>query len=385
MQRTTWLALVGTLLVTGVLLLLPKPSTGRAFTPGSPDEVLQKVTARVARDAGLSEDEAAGIAKGLIAESRKRGGDPRLLGQAQAVLAPWWNEPAPAAAVRLMRATIKQSLHDFDGALTDLDVLAENPLDVQAQLTRATVLTVLARYDEAEPQCLALRGRADEAVAAACLAPLLALRGRAPEAVKLLGVSLLKVPKKAPLRGWLLSILGEVLTWSGKLDEAVLILRDALAEDDTDTYSRLLLASTLTELARPAEAVALFVSRPELNDAELLEAVLSARAAHTKDAAEREAVLSENTEASRRRGDVVHRREESRYALRIEGDVPRALALAVANIAVQKEPADVRVLLEAALAAKDRAAAAPALEWMKKTGFADPRFVSLAGAVESLP
>lgn len=376
---------MGTLLVTGVLLLLPKPSTGRAFTPGSPDDVLQKVTARVARDAGLSEDDAAGVAKGLIAESRKRGGDPRLLGQAQAVLAPWWNEPAPAARVRLMRATIKQSLHDFDGALTDLDVLAENPLDVQAQLTRATVLTVLARYDDAEPQCLALRGRADDAVAAACLAPLLALRGRAPEAVKLLGVSLLKVPKKAPLRGWLLSILGEVLTWSGKLEEAVLMLRDALAEDETDTYSRLLLASTLTELARPAEAVALFASRQELNDAELLEAVLSARAAHTKDVAEREAVLAENVEASRRRGDVVHRREESRYALRIEGDVPRALALAVANLAVQKEPADVRVLLEAALAAKDRAAAAPALEWMKKTGFADPRFVSLAGAVESLP
>jgi len=82
---------------------------------------------------------------------------------------------------------------------------------------------------------------------------------------------------------------------------------------------------------------------------------------------------------------VVHRREESRYALRIEGDVPQALALAVANIKVQKEPADVRVLLEAALAAKDKAAAAPALEWMKRTGFADPRFVSLAGAVESLP
>jgi tetratricopeptide (TPR) repeat protein len=384
-QRTTWLALVGTLLVTGVLLLLPKPSTGRAFTPRSPEEVLQKVSVRVARDAGLSEAEAADVAKGLIAESRRRGGDPRLLGQAQAVLGPWWNEPSPAAPVRLMRATIKQSLHDFDGALADLDVLAANPLDVQAQLTRATVLTVVGRYEDAEPQCLALRGRADDAVAAACFAPLLALRGRAPDAVKLLGAALLKEPKDSPLRSWLLSILGEVLTWSGKLDQAVLSLREALAADGSDTYSRLLLASTLTELARPWEAVALFADRQELNDAELLEAVLSARAAHTKDAAEREAVLAENVEASRRRGDVVHRREESRYALRIEGDIPHALALAVANIKVQKEPADVRVLLESALSAKDKAAAAPALEWMKKTGFADPRFVSLAGAVESLP
>jgi hypothetical protein len=81
----------------------------------------------------------------------------------------------------------------------------------------------------------------------------------------------------------------------------------------------------------------------------------------------------------------VHRREEARYALRLEGDGATALALAKQNFEVQREPADVRVLLEAALAMKDRAAAAPALAWMKSTGFADPRFTTLAAAVESLP
>ena len=52
---------------------------------------------------------------------------------------------------------------------------------------------------------------------------------------------------------------------------------------------------------------------------------------------------------------------------------------------MQKEPADVRVLLEAALANKDRAAATPALEWMKKTGFGAPHFRTLAAAAESMP
>lgn len=384
-NRTTLLALVGTLTVTGVLLLLPKPSVGAPFTPKSPDDVVEQVTTkRIARE-HLDAPQAAEAAKSLIAESRKRGGDPRLLGQAQAVLAPWWNEPAPIPAVRLMRATIKQSLHDFDGALVDLDVLAADPLDVQAQLTRATVLTVLARYDEVEPQCMKLRGQVEDAVAAACLAPLLSIRGKADAAVTLLKAALERTPKDSPLRGWLLSILGETLVWSGKTDEAITALQSALKADDSDTYSRLLLASVFTESAKPAQAVALFEGRVELNDAELLEYALAAKAAESKRAPELLERLAANVEASRRRGDTVHRREESRYALRIEGDAPKALQLAVANFAVQKEPADVRVLLEASLANKDRAAATPALEWMKKTGFSDPHFRTLAAAAESMP
>ncbi|MBE2251875.1 MAG: hypothetical protein IAE78_20235 [Myxococcus sp.] len=385
MRRTTWLALGGTLLVTGGLLLLPKPSTGAPFTPASLDEVLEQVPVRRAGDAGLSAEAAAEVARALITQSRQRGGDTRLLGQAQAVLAPWWSDDAPAPAVRLMRATIKQSLHDFDGALEDLDVLAATPTDVQAQLTRATVLSVRARYREAEPVCLGLRGQVEDAVVAACLAPLLAIQGRAEEAEVMVRAALAKTSKASTLRGWLLSILGEVQTWRGNAEGAVATLREALAADDTDTYSRLLLGATLTELARPAEAVALWASRVERSDPELLELVLAARAAHLDEADALAATLAQNVEASRRRKDPVHRREESRYALRVEGDVPRALALARENFEVQQEPADVRVLLEAALAARDRAAAAPALAWMKRTGFAAPRFVSLAAAVESLP
>lgn len=385
MQTSSWVALAGTLAVTAGLLLMPKAEQGTRFLPKD-DDVLATVGASPARvDGGLSADDAAAQALSLISQSRSRGGDPRFLGRAQAVLSPWWNEPSPPPKVRLMRATIKQSVHDFDGALADLDELVKDEREVQAQLTRATVLAVRARYADAEAGCLALRGKVEDAVVAGCVAPVWAIRGKPDQALEALRQALAHVDARSPLRGWLEGISGEVLAWSGRSSDAVLALKRAVEADPTDAYSRLLLAATLTELAKPGEAVELLVARTERNDAELLELVLAAKAAHDARAGDFEAELRERVEASRRRGDSVHRREEARYALRVEGDPAMALTLAKKNFDVQREPADVRVLLEAALATKDKPAAAPALEWMKATGFADPRFTSLAAAVESLP
>jgi len=56
-----------------------------------------------------------------------------------------------------------------------------------------------------------------------------------------------------------------------------------------------------------------------------------------------------------RRGDVVHRREEARYRLALAGDPGGALALARDNWAVQREPADLRVLADAARALAETA------------------------------
>jgi hypothetical protein len=48
-----------------------------------------------------------------------------------------------------------------------------------------------------------------------------------------------------------------------------------------------------------------------------------------------------------------------------------ALALALANFAVQREPADVRLVLAAALAAGRPDAAAPVLAWLERSGLED--------------
>ena len=48
----------------------------------------------------------------------------------------------------------------------------------------------------------------------------------------------------------------------------------------------------------------------------------------------------------------------------MQGDATRALALARSNYAVQREPADARILLEAAIGARQPEAAKPVRDWL---------------------
>jgi hypothetical protein len=63
-----------------------------------------------------------------------------------------------------------------------------------------------------------------------------------------------------------------------------------------------------------------------------------------------------------------------RYALDLLGDAPQALALAQANWAWQREPADALLLLRAAAAAGQPQAAEPVQRWAREQGFADARW-----------
>lgn len=387
MNRATVLVLLGGLALTAAFVVAPKPPASHAgpFTPRGEDEVLEHVAKGAPRASTepLTASEAAVQAQALIESARKNGGDPRLLGRAQAVLAPWWTVEAPPPEVRILRATLKQSFHDFEGALVDLDAMvAADPHDVQALLTRATVLFVQARYDEADAACSQLHGQVDDLVEALCAAPIRGVRGDGKGAV--FGLQLLEVGygNRIPpaRRAWLASVQGELELWSGETKAAEASLLRALKFDPEDSYSRLLLAELRIDQGRWPEAIEVFSGRT-MNDGELLMHVLALKGAAAPEYAARREELDARVAANRQRGETLHRREESRYALRLEGDVGKALALAKANWAVQKEPADARVLLEAAVAAKDSASAAPVREWMTKSGFADPRWVALLRAL----
>jgi hypothetical protein len=113
-------------------------------------------------------------------EAGRRLGDPRFFGQAQAALAPWWSgEDVPPTAL-LLRATLKQSQHDFEGSLADLDrLLAAEPALAQARLTRATVLSVRGRYADARHDCEQLKGYVAPIVVIGCDATPASLTGNA--------------------------------------------------------------------------------------------------------------------------------------------------------------------------------------------------------------
>ena len=376
MNRATVLVLLGGLALTGVFILAPGSQASGPFVPRAETEVLEEVPKSTPRpaSAALSADEAATRAKNLIVEARRTGGDPRLLGRAQATLAPWWNEPSPPPQVRLLRATLKQSFHDFEGALVDLDAqVSADPLDAQAQLTRATVLTVLARYPQAQASCEKLT---DAVVGGVCRAQVMAVTGHAKEALMALDA----LQPAAEELSWVLSVRGELARWTGDDARAAADLEQALALDSSDTYSRLLLAQLQLDVGQPARAAKLFEGRT-LNDGELLMLVLALKSSSAPEYPARRAELDERVAANRQRGETLHQREESRYALALEADAPRALQLAVKNWAVQKEPADARVFLEAAVAARDARTAGPVLQWLRETQFTDPRLLALAKAL----
>jgi len=278
-------------------------------------------------------------------------GDPRYLGQAQAALQPWWSADDPPSPALLLRATIKQSLHDFDGALADLDrLLARAPDDAQARLTRATVRAVVGRAVEARADCDRLDRAVPALVAAACRASADASTWRALDAALAADTT-----SPAGIRTWALTIAGEMAARRGDAVGADARFREALALDPNDAYLAGAYADFLIDAGRHAEAARLLDNRTR-HDALLLRLVIAER--QLPERRERyeadRAELAARFDATRRRGDSVHRREEARYALEVEDDPARALTLARANFAMQKEPADARLLADAARAAGAR-------------------------------
>ena len=297
-------------------------------------------------------DIAAPVAKRAIQAARETG-DPRFLGQAQAALAPWWKSDDPPPQALLLRATLKQSQHDFQGALADLGrLIAIAPRDPQARLTRATVLTVIARYDEARADCVALAPFVSPLTFAVCDASPASLTGNAERAYSNLSQALSQTNEALSIRQWGETLAAEIAARFGSVEDADAHFRAALALDGHDAYLRAAYAEFLIDQHRPREVLPL-VRDETKNDALLLRLALAEQALpDQQDTFERHRRdLAARFDAARARGDSLHRREEARFRLTIEGNARGALALARENWKVQREPADRRVLLEAARAA----------------------------------
>ncbi len=328
------------------------------------------------------------LARRNIGESRARS-DPRYLGYAQAALAPWWTLASPPPQVLVLRATIRQSTHDFEGALRDLDLLlAETPGDPQAWLTRSVVEAVRGDYDAARASCAPVARLASNLVASVCYESIASLNGDAKGAYARLSRAIEARSPRERLNEveteWAVATLGEVAERAGNASEAERRFSDALTLDPTDTYALAAWSDLLLDEGRAAEVETRLADR-EANDGLLLRLALAeAGTQGAKRAEEHRLLLRARFDASRLRGDVVHRREEARFALDLEHDPARALALAKANWDVQREPWDARVYLAAAAASHDPAAA-PVLDWLARAHLEDPAVVKLVATLKGAP
>jgi tetratricopeptide (TPR) repeat protein len=312
-------------------------------------------------------------------------GDPRYVGYAQSVLQPWWKAADAPAPIRVMRAIVLQYDHRFDEALADLgSALEADPDDALAWSWTTAIHLVRADMAAARTACDRLAELTPDLIGAACRAQIAALTGHANDAAASLRTALGVDANADPaLRLWALTRLAETEERRGDSAAAERAYRDALALGRADVYLLAAYADFLLDNGRAPEVLTLLKDHARA-DVLLLRLAIAANAANDprRDALARE--LAARFDAARARGDSTHRKEESRFALAVLGDAERALVLGRANYAQQREVADARILLEAALAARQRAAAEPVLQWMASTGVESPALHTLATKLKEL-
>ena len=350
----------------------------------SGDSELQTLRRRLIAEPG-SAATAVTLARRYLRLNRAEG-DPRYLGYAQAVLRPWWTKPRAPADIVLVRSHLRARRHLFDAALADLDrVLADRPGQPQALLSRAFILQSRGRAADALADCRKLARRVRSLATAVCLARMESLTGQSAQADRRLAQALAKDQARdrgrdPAVRLWALTNHGEIAWLRGDTPRAEKLFRAAMALDKRDTYLLDAYADLLLDLDRPKEVYDLFADDARA-DGHLLRLALASRRLDGKDARPHIKTLAARFAAARRRGDALHLREEARFELGLRANPGRALILALDNWRQQREPADARIVLEAAHAAGTPAKAAGVLDWLDRSGIEDHHLDALAAKI----
>jgi hypothetical protein len=170
------------------------------------------------------------------------------------------------------------------------------------------------------------------------------------------------------LRLWGATLLAETAARQGRADEAEAAFRAAMSVDAGDRYLRAAYCDFLLDRGQAARVIELTAGLAHddnllLRRALALQRLVSGsdspattvggRTAWQRELRESVDLLRERHAAARARGERTHLREEARFTLALLRDAATALQLARENWAIQKEPADARILQEAATAAGD--------------------------------
>jgi hypothetical protein len=172
-----------------------------------------------------------------------------------------------------------------------------------------------------------------------------------------------------------MTTLAELAIQKGDDSLAASHLDRVLALDPDDAYARAALADALLP-TDPAAASQLLAGYEQIDTLLVRRAIAESRA-HGPEAQKLAQQMRDRFAAAAQRQDRVHLREEAMFVLYVESDAPRALDIARDNWFVQKELADARLLADAAVEARQPAAARPVVEWARSTGVRDARLDAL--------
>jgi hypothetical protein len=311
-------------------------------------------------------------------------GDPRYVGYAEAALRSWPETAAAPAGILVLHGMLRQYRHDFARAMENFDLaLKADHANTEARAWRAAIRMVQADYPSARDECALLATSATELHATACSAYVEATTGRARAAHEKLSAALARRSDVDPgFRVWVLTRLAEMAWRTGDLATAERHFRAGLGLGITDNFILAAYADFLLEQRRAADVIPLLRDWTR-SDTLLLRLALAAQALKRPEAASYARTLGARFADASLRGEKLHLQEEARYLLEIKGDARAALSAASENYRTQREPRDAQILMQAALAARDPAAAAPALQWLESSRFEGEALRRLASQLKA--
>ena len=341
--------------------------------------VLRMQTRRAAFDAAPRDLHVAEQLADAYIDYSRQVGDAHYAGYAEAVIAPWVEAAAPPAAALITQATILQYRHQFSDARRVLNkAFALEPRNAQAWLILATLDMVQGDYPATDRDCAQVANNAGIETGLACFGSLRSYTGKAHQGLALLAQADTAVKRgSAGYRAWIEGLIAESAERLGDWPTAESHYLNALKLQPQDNFLLVAYADFLLDRARPREVLPLLANHTQ-SDTAFLRLALAQSLLHGDQVQRYVWIMAARFEALRLRGSEYFGREESRFALQLQHDPQGALDAALRNWQVQRAPWDARVVLEAALAAKEPQAAAPVLEFLQRTQLEDPIIDPLA-------
>lgn len=293
-------------------------------------------------------------------------GDARLAARAEALLA----QAPDGAQARRLRAFAAQHRHDFDAAARLLEAaVAEDPRDAASRLSLAQVRLVQGKVAEARRECVALALGVDASSGWMCAAMVAARRGDVAMAASSLSRWAAQAGRDRDTLRHAAVFAAELAGRAGVADAAERAFRAALTLAHDDVRTRLAYARWLAANGRHRDVLALIGEVPE-TDGLALRRALSAHALGVPNATLFARDVGARFATARALGTTPELRDEAEYRLVLAGDPQRALALAQANFATQRDREDVDILYRSAVAAQRPDVVASLRAWSREAGVA---------------
>jgi tetratricopeptide (TPR) repeat protein len=313
-----------------------------------------------------------------------RHGDLRWLGTAKAMLDPWWVKPDLPSDTFFVRALVRQGMHDFGGALNDLNAaISADANQSQFWAWRFAVYMVRSEIAKASGECQAIGERFGAAEQESCSAVLLYRTGKPELAIKKFN-ELARHPdyQGENAQEWLAFNQGEARRVAGDVQAANKVWQSYLKQGRAAHGIQVALIDSLINVGDFASALRLNMG-PQRSDALLVSAIQAAQALNNGQDAVLRADIEQRLMQRELRGESLNERPFVKYYLYVRQDPRKALEMATESWKTEREPADALLFAQAALRSGEPLQAISLLQWQMETGYREPELDRLLGQIKN--